>query len=233
MADVEREVKQMGYGLRLLEPQDAPQAAQIEKEAFPTQWPPTPFRREVHNRLARHLVACETPDPQAKSAPLPERPTNAPEHQASLLGRLAKNARRLWFPSATAVETPTHYLVGFVGVWFMTDEAHITAVAVRSSHRGYGIGELLLIGSLELAYQRVSRVTTLEVRVSNEVAQSLYRKYWFQEAGLRKGYYVDNNEDALIMTTPEIHTPEYRDHFQYLVQAHEEHRGRSVRLIGS
>jgi ribosomal-protein-alanine N-acetyltransferase len=56
----------------------------------------------------------------------------------------------------------------------------------------------------------------LEVRVSNTIAQNLYRKYGFREAGIRKRYYSDNHEDALIMWTPEIHTPEYRDLFMRL-----------------
>ena len=118
-----------------------------------------------------------------------------------------------------------------MGVVFLTDEAHITGIGVRTSHRGLGIGELLLIGAIELSYQRGSRVVTLEVRVSNYVAQSLYRKYLFEDAGIRKRYYVDNNEDALIMTTPVIQSSEYHGRFLDLLRHHSEQRGESIRLI--
>jgi ribosomal-protein-alanine N-acetyltransferase len=59
-------------------------------------------------------------------------------------------------------------------------------------------------------------MVTLEVRVSNQVAQNLYRKYGFREAGVRKRYYSDNHEDALIMWTPDIHEPSYREQFRML-----------------
>ncbi|MSQ40556.1 MAG: ribosomal-protein-alanine N-acetyltransferase [Dehalococcoidia bacterium] len=216
----------MGYGLRPLELQDVPQVAEIEKEAFPTLWPPTPFRRDLHNRLARYLVAWEVPGSQAQN-PAPALSTLA----SPFWRRLFRNERAGF--REPAAQTPPQHLVGYEGIWFMVDEAHITAVGVRESQRGRGIGELLIIGAVEMAYLQRSRVVTLEVRVSNHVAQSLYRKYGFKEEGVRKGYYVDNNEDALIMTTSAINTPDYRESFQALLRAHEERRGSSQRILGS
>ncbi|CAI8014961.1 Putative [ribosomal protein S18]-alanine N-acetyltransferase [Geodia barretti] len=69
----------------------------------------------------------------------------------------------------------------------MTDEAHITGIAVREALRGNGVGELLLLASVELALDRGSRVVTLEVRVSNHVAQSMYTKYGFKEWACARG----------------------------------------------
>jgi ribosomal-protein-alanine N-acetyltransferase len=102
----------------------------------------------------------------------------------------------------------------------MVDEAHIINLAVRSSSRGKGIGELLLISSIDIAAQLQARVLTLEVRTSNIVAQNLYSKYGFSEAGIRKGYYTDNKEDAIIMTTEDISSIEFEKLFSELKEKH-------------
>lgn len=90
-------------------------------------------------------------------------------------------------------------IVGYCGVWIIMDEAHITNVAVHPKVRGRRIGEMLMrqVISLSMAYGATRM--TLEVRVSNQVAQGLYKKLGFKETGIRKGYYTDNHEDALIM----------------------------------
>ena len=86
---------------------------------------------------------------------------------------------------------------------------------------------MLLIGSIRSATKYGSTVVTLEVRVSNFIAQRLYEKYGFSTAGIRKGYYSDNREDALIMTTSPIHTPDYQSQFDLLQQAYTD-RGRNI-----
>jgi ribosomal-protein-alanine N-acetyltransferase len=106
-------------------------------------------------------------------------------------------------------------------VWFQGDEAHITEIAVRERLRGNGIGELLLIGSVRAAIQYGSNVVTLEVRVSNLIAQRLYEKYGFKQVGIRKAYYSDNREDAAIMTTDPIHGVEYQSLFGRLQEAYQ------------
>ncbi|WP_231578946.1 ribosomal protein S18-alanine N-acetyltransferase [Rossellomorea marisflavi] len=90
-------------------------------------------------------------------------------------------------------------IAGYCGVWIVVDEAHITNVAVLPSHRGKGYGELLMRKIMEMAIESGARVMTLEARVSNVSAQSLYRKLGFQDGGIRKRYYSDNQEDALVM----------------------------------
>ena len=90
-------------------------------------------------------------------------------------------------------------VVGYGGIWLILDEGHITNIAVDQKHRGLGIGNRLLEGLIQLCIDRNIRAMTLEVRKSNEIAKSLYKKYGFQEYGIRPKYYQDNNEDAIIM----------------------------------
>jgi ribosomal-protein-alanine N-acetyltransferase len=87
---------------------------------------------------------------------------------------------------------------------------------VRPQFRRRGFGELLLVALAEVAIDINARWLTLEVRVSNEIAQSLYRKYGFKSAGVRQRYYSDNHEDALIMWTDEIQSPEFQQRFTAL-----------------
>ncbi|WP_062352589.1 ribosomal protein S18-alanine N-acetyltransferase [Bacillus kwashiorkori] len=90
-------------------------------------------------------------------------------------------------------------LIAYAGVWLIVDEAHITNIAVLPEYRGKKLGEQLLSYLLNLIKAKGAKSATLEVRVSNVVAQNLYRKYGFLNGGIRKGYYTDNYEDALVM----------------------------------
>jgi ribosomal-protein-alanine N-acetyltransferase len=90
-------------------------------------------------------------------------------------------------------------VVGYGGMWNVLDEAHVTNIAVRAAYRRQGIGERIMRELMHAAVYLGSRKMTLEVRVSNIPAQNLYMKMGFHPAGLRKGYYSDNQEDALIM----------------------------------
>jgi len=93
-------------------------------------------------------------------------------------------------------------IAGYVGLWRALDEAHITSVTIKREYRGRGFGEQLLIHILRVAEELGLQRATLEVRVSNHVAQNLYRKMGFQEAGRRTRYYSKTGEDALVMTRP-------------------------------
>ncbi|MFC5405051.1 ribosomal protein S18-alanine N-acetyltransferase [Cohnella soli] len=90
-------------------------------------------------------------------------------------------------------------IIGYGGMWLIIDEAHVTNIAVREKHRGRGYGKSLLREMMRTAYFLGARRMTLEVRVSNEIAQSLYRQMGFYPSGVRPEYYSDNLEDALIM----------------------------------
>jgi ribosomal-protein-alanine N-acetyltransferase len=101
-------------------------------------------------------------------------------------------------------------LIGYCGYWIIFDEVHITTVAVNPDLRGASLGELLLVQMLERGMGQSVKWVTLEVRVSNTKAQNLYYKYGFQAMGVRPKYYQDNNEDAMIMTTPDIMSETFR-----------------------
>jgi ribosomal-protein-alanine N-acetyltransferase len=107
-------------------------------------------------------------------------------------------------------------ILGYGGFWLMVDEAHISTIAAHHDWRRRGIGELLLVSMIDAGAKIGAQMVTLEVRVSNVNAQSLYRKYGFEVTGRRKGYYSDNGEDALIMSTPTITTAEFQRRMQDL-----------------
>lgn len=97
--------------------------------------------------------------------------------------------------------------VGYGGIWLMVDEAHVTTFAVLPSWRRQGIGGLLMVELLRVAFDVGARVATLEVRLSNRPARALYERFGFRPVGLRPRYYSDDGEDALIMTTEALDSP--------------------------
>ena len=104
-------------------------------------------------------------------------------------------------------------LVGYAGTWHILDEGHITTIAVKKSYMRRHIGEAIIVKILEDCYDSGIKYLTLEVRVSNAPAINLYSKYGFQSLGTRKGYYQDNNEDALIMWTENIFYDKFKTKF--------------------
>ena len=90
-------------------------------------------------------------------------------------------------------------VVGYAGAWIILDESHVTNIAVEESFRGNGIGKKLTAGLLQYLSNLGAAYATLEVRVSNERAQNMYRGLGFVSVGKRKRYYEDNNEDAYLM----------------------------------
>jgi ribosomal-protein-alanine N-acetyltransferase len=110
-------------------------------------------------------------------------------------------------------------VVAYGGFWLIVDQAHISTLAVDPAYRGRGLGEWMLVVLIETAMLRGADELTLEVRVSNEVAQQLYRKYGFRQVGLRRAYYRDNGEDARIMTTPRVDDVAFQQQVQALVES--------------
>ena len=98
-------------------------------------------------------------------------------------------------------------LVAFAGLWLMADEAHVTTFAVHPDWRRRGIAQRLMVALVELSLEIGAQRMTLEVRAGNDAAQALYRRFGFIDVGRRPRYYTDDNEDALIMTTPELAGP--------------------------
>lgn len=207
------------YIIRQMQESDIPQVIEIDREAFPTQWPrPTysTFKQELRNRLAYYIVAAK---PQEKELPIQN------VVKQTLRQRLHKLWQSLSF-NRSCRETiqegisSADYIVGIAGFWIMVDEAHITTIAVRKAYRRQGIGEFLLISIIDMAIQMNAKIVTLEVRVSNIPAQALYEKYGFQRVGLRRAYYTDNGEDALLMSTESITSEAFQTNFQQLKRNH-------------
>ena len=213
----------MRFAVRPLRAADIHQSSEIERDAFPTLFPPTSFRRELNNSNVSFLVAWRRepgpPDPLAPGKPV---------RRGGFLGALSRSNRVM---NGGPLERGQDFITGFLGTWYMVDEAHIISVGVRGAFRGSGIGELLVIAAIEQAMDRRAAVVTLEVRPSNMAAINLYRKYGFKEKGLRKGYYADNREDALIMTTNSIQHPNYRDLFLEREREHRRRWGHAERIV--
>lgn len=99
--------------------------------------------------------------------------------------------------------------VGYAGMWLVAGEAHITTVAVDPLYRGLKIGERLLVDLLDAAMRRGAFSATLEVREGNLVAQRLYIKYCFDAVGMRRGYYSDTGENAILMWIEDLADPHF------------------------
>lgn len=179
---------------------DIPAVAAIERLSYSLTWPTRAFDYELrHNTLAHYYVlrtALAHPPTDNSS------PTVLPE---TLSGQ---RSQREASHSAVGGQSPN--LIGLAGFWLMADEAHISTIAVHPDWRGLGLGEWLLLALLEAGQALGAETATLEVRPSNEPALALYQKYQFEEVGRRPRYYSDNDEDALIFTTPPFASPDYQ-----------------------
>ena len=170
----------MPLKVRFMHRQDIPQVTEIDHDAFPTEWPPTNFPRELENKLAYYIIAYENKDTYPEKSPVPA----GKETNPGLINRI----RRIFSHSQAPVEDPPEEIsiLGYAGMWIMADEAHVTSIASHKEHRHQGIGEVLLINLIELAMTKHARIVTLEARVSNLVAQNLYYKFSFDKLGVLK-----------------------------------------------
>lgn len=187
------DLKQLPVHIEPMAVSDLPQVMEIDHAAFPSPWSARAYEYELrYNDMAHYFVARL--DVQALER----------QRRGGLIDRLRRFLRKGAEPNAPV-------LVGYVGYWLMAGEAHISTIAVHPDYRGLSYGELLLAFVLQDAARASAHVATLEVRVSNTPAQRLYLKYDFEKVGMRKAYYADNNEDALIMTTPPLHSAAYQE----------------------
>lgn len=195
----------MGYSVRPMNADDIPQVSEIDREAFPTEWPPPSFKRELSSSMVRYLVALDGSRRKVANTKTPKR---------SVWESLAAGMRHMLGRNHAAAEVAAaqdaQFIVGYASIWMMVDESHLTSIAVRHSHQHQGIGELLLIAIIKLSLEMKAQVVTLEVRASNHSAQALYHKYGFKNVGIRRRYYTDNSEDAVVMTTDKITSLAYQ-----------------------
>jgi len=190
------------YIIRRMQYEDIPQVAQIDREAFPGEWvfrSQAAYKQDLDNPSIRYIVACRDKHATESGGQVMPRP--------SWFKRVFSYERRL---------NTREYIVGFSGFWMMVGEAHIIAIGVRNGYRKLGIGEGLLIATIELAQTMNANIVTLEVRASNMVAQELYEKYGFRVTGRRLRYYSSDGEDAIIMSTDGITSLPFQASFQQL-----------------
>ncbi|PZC43994.1 MAG: ribosomal-protein-alanine N-acetyltransferase [Chloroflexi bacterium] len=184
--------------IRKMKAEDISQVSFIESDAFPQLFPPTSFRREFQRKISTILVAVS-------NSQMVERKEFSP---------YSKDIRNpLHYRSTnTGSQDGMDFLTGFIFLWDTTvEESHVMSIGTRRSHRRKGIGEFLLYSALLNSIKKGARSLTLEVRVSNVPAISLYKKYGMSTQGLRKSYYADNHEDAKIMTVYDIQSLDYRN----------------------
>ena len=142
-------------------------------------------------------------------------------HLRSVLRIEAQVYPRPWshslFVSELALRSTRAYLVakagrdvvGYAGVMMSMTDGHVTTIAVDPAFHRLGIGTRLLLGIAREAVARDATALTLEVRLSNKAAQAMYKRFGFMAVGVRKGYYADTGEDALVMWAYEVDKPEY------------------------
>ncbi|HEX3724552.1 MAG TPA: ribosomal protein S18-alanine N-acetyltransferase [Nitrolancea sp.] len=180
---------------------DIPEVSRVERRCFSNPWPESAYRRELRNAEGNHYIV------------LRQRLESATESQRATEQR----GRLLLLPLLRKAEKrPTDPIIGFAGMWILFDECHVTTIGVAPEFRGEGLGELLLGSLFEAAFRRNGQWLTLEVRVSNRPAQTLYQKYGFTRQGVRRHYYSDNGEDADIMWSASLVDPQYRERIEWL-----------------
>jgi len=201
------------YLVERMQPADVPQVQVVETQSFTSPWSAQAYEQDIRsNKLAHYIVLRQMTGTAGAVTALPAAMPSAGAPTDGLRGLWQRlTGRREVQPEAAPPP-----VTGFAGIWLMVDEAHLVTIAVAPAQRGKRLGELLLVSMLDLATVLSATMMTLEVRVSNHVAQSLYRKYGFKNEGVRRRYYSDNGEDALIMTTDTLTSAYYQAHYQSL-----------------
>ena len=180
---------------------DVPAVGRVERRCFPNPWPASAYRRELQDQKQNNYIVLRALSPRGSDA-------NDEATQARSVPR--RSLLPLHLGRRHEHEPVPPQIIGFAGMWQSFDEAHVTTIGVDPAYRGQSLGELLLLSMFDAAIARGANWLTLEVRVSNEPAQALYRKYGFTVHGVRKRYYSDNNEDALIMWSRALSEPDVR-----------------------
>lgn len=166
----------MSFTLRYMTLHDVPQVAAIDRASFDLPWSERSYTYEVAESSYSYMAALE-----------------------AVTVREAKGWLRWLSAWNGSQRTLEHLIVGFGGLWNVGDEAHISTIAVHPAWRGRGLGEILLASMIRRSLALQAGFVALEVRVSNAVAQNLYRKYEFQVVGVKQRYYRNNDEDAYDM----------------------------------
>lgn len=176
---------------------DLPAVIAIERASYAMNWPMHAFEYELQYNQFAHYFVLHTSLPHPPLGP-----------SSSQLADNPQPGSQSPVPGLAAAENSI--IIGLAGFWLMADEAHVSTIAVQPEWRGLGLGEWLLLHLLKTSQALGAVVATLEVRPSNHPALALYQKYGFEQVGRRPRYYSDNDEDALILTTPALALPDYQ-----------------------
>jgi len=178
---------------------DVSAVRRIESAAYRDAWPARVFETELENGFAQYRVAVQqSPTPRT--------------------GPVTALKRRIF-------RTGDDHVLGFMGVWYMVDQLHLVTIAVAPEHQGRGLGHLLLFDCFDLALGAELAEIVLEVRVSNDRARALYEHFGFRRAGTLRGYYKDNDEDALVMLSGRLDTDTDRERLAALRRDAQERYG--------
>ena len=190
------------YRVRPMELEDVPTVMHIDRLSFSTPWPSSAYRYELLRNPSAHYYIVE----RAASG---EEESEPPE-EAGLGQRLLRLVGR----------GPIHPgIIGFAGVWLVSREAHISTLAVHPDYRRRGVGGLLLLDMIRQSRALNATMMTLEVRLSNTIAQDLYRRCGFRVVRRRRHYYSDDREDALVMEVHGLDSLQFEENLHQLEEA--------------
>ncbi len=192
------------FQLALMDLDDISDVARVERRCFTNPWPQSAYRRELRYPEQNYYIVLRDLTGDGRSIPM-----------AAAKGIGRRGFSRLVNSLARKHEPPPEGpgIAGFAGMWVMYEEAHITTIGVDPVYQGQGLGEVLLVALIEEAINRDANRISLEVRVSNRVAQRLYEKYAMAVQGVRPRYYTDNGEDAWVMVSRPLRDPDFLDLF--------------------
>jgi ribosomal-protein-alanine N-acetyltransferase len=167
----------MNLTLRYMRLPDIPAVVAIDRVSFDPAWSARSYSYEVGESTYSHMVVLEQGEDE-KSKPGWRR----------LMQNLSGNGQQ-----------PESQIVSYGGLWYIMDESHISTIATHPDFRGRGWGEIVLAGMIRRSISLNAVYIVLEVRVSNTIAQNLYRKYEFETIAVKPRYYHNNGEDAYDM----------------------------------
>lgn len=205
-----------------MEQSDVAEVSRVERRCFENPWPASAYRRELRNTRQNYYVVLRAhPDGRDDGDEGP-----VPRAGDGFRARLPL----IHLPKRSAIALNEPHIAGFAGMWCVYDEAHVTTIGVDPHYRGRGFGELLLLSLIDEAIRRGAIWVTLEVRVTNRVAQRLYVKYGFTIRNRRPRYYSDNGEDAYVMWSRSLREPDYLDAIDELREALRQRLGSEIEV---
>jgi ribosomal-protein-alanine N-acetyltransferase len=211
------------FKIRQMLLEDLDQVLEIEPKAFGTHhWTRENFVQELNNNMAHYLVAENTNTGLTQS---PHKTAalglgqGVCEGATGVYSSVNEDSERANNAEISQVRLScNNQIIGYGGAWIIIDEMHITTLGVDPEQRRKNIAEAIIVEFIDLAIKSRVRGITLEVRLSNIAAQKLYEKYGFQRQGMRKRYYEDNQETALLLWTEDLQSEAFQKLYRQNIQ---------------